>query len=226
MVAVDPKLEPSWKKALSHTFNQPFFSQLKLFLQREQQHNLVYPKNRDIFNAFDFTPLEQVKVVILGQDPYHGAGQAHGLAFSVQDGIQPPPSLKNIYKELHEDLNLLIPSSGNLTKWAREGVFLLNTVLTVRANSANSHRGQGWEQLTDEVISVINKDREHVVFILWGSAAIAKKKLIDQDKHCVITSPHPSPLSAYRGFFGSKPFSRANECLKQFGIAPVNWSLA
>ena len=178
-----------------------------------------------IWEAFELTPYNKVKVVILGQDPYHGPDQAHGLSFSVQKGVKLPPSLVNIYKELQDDLGIPIAKHGDLTSWAKQGVFLLNTVLTVRSGEANSHRGKGWELLTDAVIRALNEREEPVVFILWGNASIAKKVFIDTTKHVVITSPHPSPLSSYRGFFGSKPFSKTNEALKSFGMEPIDWRL-
>ena len=179
----------------------------------------------DIFNCFKLTPLENVKAVILGQDPYHNEGQAHGLCFSVQDGVQPPPSLVNIYQELHDDVGCAIPKSGNLTKWAEEGVLLLNTALTVRAHMANSHRDCGWTWFTDSVIKLISDRREHVVFILWGANARSKKPLIDRTKHLVLECAHPSPLSAYNGFFGCRHFSKTNEYLQAHGIAPIDWQL-
>ena len=179
----------------------------------------------DIFNALKYTPYEQVKAVILGQDPYHGVGQAHGLCFSVREGVEPPPSLKNIFTELHSDLGLSIPQSGELTLWAKRGVLLLNTTLTVREGRPMSHKGQGWEQLTDAIISKLNGREQPVVFLLWGSHARTKKQLITNHNHCIIESAHPSPLSAYHGFFGSRPFSRTNEFLISRGIAPINWNL-
>ncbi len=198
---------------------------LKTFLHNEQKLHTTFPKNRDIFNAFNLTPIGNVKVVILGQDPYHGDNQAHGLAFSVQEGVAIPPSLVNIYKELHEDLSLPIPDHGNLTKWAKEGVLLLNTVLTVRAHEAHSHRGMGWERFTDEVIKKVNAMQHNCVFILWGKPAQSKKKLIDSSRHLILEAPHPSPLSAYRGFFGSRPFSRANRYLQEHNRGIVDWRL-
>ncbi len=219
----EAKIDSSWRSVLSQAFENESMIHLKEFLLHEQQHNQIFPKNRDIFNAFNLTPFENVKVVILGQDPYHGDDQAHGLAFSVQKGNALPPSLVNIFKELQSDLGIDMPEDGDLSHWAKEGVLLLNTVLTVRAHEAHSHRNQGWETFTDAVISAISKERSHVVFILWGKPAQSKKKLIDISKHLIIEAPHPSPLSAYRGFFGSKPFSQANDYLKDHGIKAIDW---
>ncbi|MDD2383455.1 MAG: uracil-DNA glycosylase [Sulfurospirillaceae bacterium] len=223
---IDPKIEESWKKVLFDEFQKPYFETLKAFLVEEKRTHTIYPKSVNIFNAFEFTPFERVKVVILGQDPYHGDNQAHGLSFSVQDGIPHPPSLQNIFKELRDDMGCAIPKSGNLSAWAKQGVFLLNTVLSVRASEANSHRGQGWENFTDAVIKILSEQREHLVFILWGSPAGAKASLIDTRKHLILKAPHPSPLSSYRGFFGSKPFSKSNEYLACKGLKPINWCLA
>ncbi len=222
---IDPKIEDSWKKLLWNEFQKPYFTALKEFLIKEKKSHTIYPKGENIFNAFNKTPFDAVKVVILGQDPYHGPNQAHGLSFSVMDGVAYPPSLQNIFKELKEDIGCNIPKSGNLSSWAKEGVFLLNTVLTVRASEANSHRGQGWENFTDAVISLLSEKKEHLVFILWGSPAGAKASLIDQKKHLILKAPHPSPLSSYRGFFGSKPFSKTNEYLISKGKTPILWSL-
>ncbi len=224
-IIVDPKIESSWKAALLDEFQQPYFSDLKEFLLNEKLHYTVYPVGQNIFNAFNTTPLDKVKVVIIGQDPYHGQGQAHGLAFSVQDGVQFPPSLLNIFKEYCDDLKSPMPSNGNLTKWAERGVFLLNTVLTVRANQAHSHKDKGWEIFTDAVIRTISERKEHLVFILWGRPAQMKDSLIDQNKHLILRAPHPSPLSAYRGFFGSHPFSQTNNYLRSHGIEPIDWTL-
>jgi len=223
---VDPKIEESWKNILRDEFQKPYFENLKNFLLKEKKSHTVYPSGPNIFAAFDNTPFDSVEVVILGQDPYHGANQAHGLSFSVQDGIQHPPSLQNIFKELRDDLGCTIPKNGNLTAWAKQGVFLLNTVLTVRASEANSHRGQGWENFTDAVIKTLSTQKEHLVFILWGSPAGAKASLIDSKRHLILRAPHPSPLSSYRGFFGSKPFSKSNEYLTCNGKKPINWCLA
>ena len=223
---VNPKIEESWKKVLLEEFQKPYFETLKSFLVEEKKHYTIYPSGQNIFAAFEHTPFENVEVVILGQDPYHGVGQAHGLSFSVQDGVPHPPSLQNIFKELKDDLGCNIPKSGNLTAWAKQGVFLLNTVLTVRASEANSHRNQGWENFTDAVIKTLSTQKEHLVFILWGSPAGAKKSLIDGKKHLILRAPHPSPLSSYRGFFGSKPFSKSNDYLVSKGKKPINWCLS
>lgn len=194
-------------------------------LKREYAEHTVYPEPNDIYNALHYTSYENVKVVILGQDPYHGPGQAHGLSFSVQPGVNPPPSLKNIFIELQNDIGADIPNHGSLVSWAKQGVLLLNTVLTVRRGQANSHKGKGWEQLTDSIIDVLNKRDKPVVFILWGRHAQMKKERIDTSKHFIIQSPHPSPFSARNGFFGSRPFSRANQYLEQIGDEPIDWSL-
>ncbi len=223
--SIDPKIDASWKQILSDEFTKPYFPQLKAFLLEEKSRYTVYPAGPNIFNAFNTTPFDRVKVVILGQDPYHGPGQAHGLAFSVQDGVPFPPSLQNIFKELHDDIGCPYPQNGNLTHWAEQGVFLLNTVLTVRSGQAHSHKEQGWEQFTDAVIRTISEQKQHVVFILWGRPAQMKAAMIDASKHLIIRAPHPSPLSAYRGFFGSKPFSRTNAYLQANGIRPVDWRL-
>ena len=223
---VNPKIEESWKKVLLEEFQKPYFETLKMFLVEEKKSHTIYPRGENIFAAFEHTPFENVKVVILGQDPYHGVGQAHGLSFSVQDGVPHPPSLQNIFKELKDDLGCNIPKSGNLTAWAKQGVFLLNTVLTVRASEANSHRNQGWENFTDAVIKTLSTQKEHLVFILWGSPAGAKASLIDSKKHLILRAPHPSPLSSYRGFFGSKPFSKSNDYLVAKGKKPIDWCLA
>jgi len=221
---IDPKIESSWKEVLFDEFQKPYFSNLKNFLKLQKQNYTIYPKGSNIFAAFDNTPFDKVKVVILGQDPYHGANQAHGLAFSVNDNIPYPPSLQNIFKELKDDMSCNIPKSGNLTNWAKEGVFLLNTVLTVRANEANSHKNMGWEVFTDSVIKLLSDKKENLVFILWGSPASTKASLIDSKKHLILKAPHPSPLSSYRGFFGSKPFSKTNEYLVSKNIKPICWA--
>ncbi len=223
---VNPKIEESWKMVLKEEFQKLYFETLKTFLVEEKKSHTIYPSGANIFAAFEHTPFENVEVVILGQDPYHGAGQAHGLSFSVQDGVPHPPSLQNIFKELKDDLGCNIPKSGNLTAWAKQGVFLLNTVLTVRASEANSHRNQGWENFTDAVIKTLSTQKEHLVFILWGSPAGAKASLIDGKKHLILRAPHPSPLSSYRGFFGSKPFSKSNDYLVAKGKKPIDWCLA
>ena len=219
------KLGGGWDEALAPLFQSENYLKIREFLKREYSHHIVYPDMYDIFICFKLTPLENVKAVILGQDPYHNEGQAHGLCFSVQDGVQPPPSLVNIYQELHDDVGCAIPKSGNLTKWAEEGVLLLNTALTVRAHMANSHRDCGWTWFTDSVIKLISDRREHVVFILWGANARSKKPLIDRTKHLVLECAHPSPLSAYNGFFGCRHFSKTNEYLQAHGIAPIDWQL-
>ena len=222
---ISPQIEDSWKAVLAEEFQKPYFPKLKAFLQEEKARYTVYPAGKNIFNAFNTTPFDSVKVVILGQDPYHGPGQAHGLAFSVQDGVPFPPSLQNIFKELQDDIGCPYPQNGNLTHWAQQGVFLLNTVLTVRAGQAHSHKEQGWEQFTDAVIRTLSREKDHLVFILWGRPAQMKGAMIDASKHMIIRAPHPSPLSAYRGFFGSKPFSRTNDYLEARGIAPIDWRL-
>ena len=219
------QLGGGWDEALAPLFSDEHYKKIRAFLKEEYSHHIVYPDMYDIFNCFKFTPLDNVKVVILGQDPYHNEGQAHGLCFSVQDGIEPPPSLVNIYKELHDDLGCPIPHSGNLTKWAKQGVLLLNTALTVRAHMANSHKNCGWTWFTDSVITLISEKKEHVVFILWGGNARSKKPLIDQSKHFVLECAHPSPLSAYNGFFGCRHFSKANNYLISHGISPVDCDL-
>ncbi|HRX11367.1 MAG TPA: uracil-DNA glycosylase [Draconibacterium sp.] len=220
---MDVKIEESWKALLSDEFEKDYFSALTNFVRDEYKTYKVYPPAKLIFNAFDQCPFDAVKVVILGQDPYHGPGQAHGLCFSVNDGIDFPPSLRNIFKELKNDLGKEIPLTGNLTNWAKQGVLLLNATLTVRANLAGSHQNKGWEQFTDTVINKINENKNHVVFILWGNYAISKSKFIDQSKHLVLSSVHPSPLSASRGFFGNHHFSKANEFLEMHNLEPIQW---
>lgn len=215
----------SWQEMLEDEFSQPYYSELRTFLKTEYATQTIYPDMYHIYTALELTPYEDVKVVILGQDPYHGPNQAHGLSFSVQPGVKTPPSLVNIYKELQEDLGYAPVNHGFLESWAKQGVLLLNTVLTVRAGQAYSHRGQGWEQLTDAVIKKLNERDKPVVFILWGKPAQDKIRMIDTNKHIIIKSPHPSPLSAHRGFFGSKPFSQANQALAQLGETPINWQL-
>jgi uracil-DNA glycosylase len=224
---MDIKIESSWKKALDEEFSKPYFSYLLQFIKQEKQlGKVLYPPGSQIFNAFDFTPLHQVKVVILGQDPYHGPGQANGLCFSVNKGIAIPPSLKNIYKELQQDLKVKkLPLHGDLSNWAKQGVFLLNATLTVEAHRAGSHQKKGWELFTDAVIQKISSEQAHCVFILWGNYAKSKLVLIDSKKHLVLTAVHPSPLSAYQGFFGTKPFSKANDWLALQGVLPINWQL-
>lgn len=217
------RLEKSWKDLLSEEFDKPYFKSLSEFVHDEYQANTVYPPPKFIFNALDSLPVDNVKVVILGQDPYHGPGQAHGLSFSVPDGIPLPPSLQNIYKEIKTDLGKTAPSSGNLERWVKEGVLLLNATLTVRAHQAGSHQNKGWEQFTDAIIHQLAEHQENLVFILWGNYAQRKGAFIDTQKHLVLKSAHPSPLSAYNGFFGSKPFSQANDYLVAHGKSPVNW---
>lgn len=214
-----------WQEILQEEFQAPYYQQLRMFLKQEYEEQTIYPVMQDIWQAFELTPYNDVKVLILGQDPYHGPNQAHGLSFSVQKGVKIPPSLRNIYKELEEDLGIKPANHGDLTSWAKQGVFLLNTVLTVRQGQAYSHRGKGWEMLTDAVIRALNNREEPVIFLLWGNASIAKKALIDTKKHIVLTSPHPSPLSAHRGFFGSKPFSKINDALIDLGEEPIDWQL-
>lgn len=213
-----------WDEVLKDDFSGENYAKIREFLKSEYSAHTIYPSMYDIFNAFKLTPFSKVKVVILGQDPYHGEGQAMGLSFSVPKNKELPPSLKNIYKELKDDLGVNPPDSGDLTAWAKQGVLLLNTVLTVRAGSANSHAGKGWEILTDDVIKKISDGRKNVVFILWGSNARSKKSLIDRSKHLILESAHPSPLSAYNGFFNSKPFSKTNTYLSARGIEPIDWS--
>lgn len=217
------RIEESWKRQLSDEWEKPYFADLVAFVRQQYATRTVYPPASKIFAAMDICPFHKVKVVILGQDPYHEPGQAHGLCFSVNDGVVPPPSLVNIYKEIHDDLGLDIPSSGNLERWARQGVLLLNSTLTVEAHRAASHRGHGWETFTDSVIAHLSQNRDNLVFLLWGSFAISKRQLIDPTRHLVLTSPHPSPLSAYRGFFGNRHFSRTNEYLTKNGITPIDW---
>lgn len=218
-------LKNDWAPLLDEEFSKPYYLQLREFLKREYTQQTVYPDMYDIFNALHFTGFGQVKVVILGQDPYHGPNQAHGLSFSVQPGISQPPSLRNIFKELQDDLGCAIPNHGYLGSWTEQGVLLLNTVLTVRAGQAHSHKGMGWEIFTNRVIESLNQKENPVVYILWGAAAQRKQELIDTSKHYVVKSPHPSPLSAHRGFFGSRPFSKTNRILKQIGLEEINWEV-
>ncbi|HQQ12098.1 MAG TPA: uracil-DNA glycosylase [Bacteroidales bacterium] len=222
---VRPVIEESWHNALRHEFNAPYFAELKKFLVDEKKKHIVFPPGNLIFNAFNLTPLQKVKVVILGQDPYHGPGQAHGLCFSVPNGVALPPSLRNIYTELKNDLQLRIPSHGYLEKWAKEGVLLLNATLTVRMSQAGSHQGKGWERFTDAAIKAVSNERQGVVFLLWGNYAIAKEALIDTSKHLVLKAPHPSPLSASRGFLGCRHFSKTNNYLLQNGNQAVDWQI-
>ncbi len=220
------QLEQSWQKALKSDFSKDYYKTLMRFLTEELNANKnIYPPKDDIFNAFNLTPFNNTKVVILGQDPYHGQGQAHGLCFSVQNGIKPPPSLKNIYKEIGNDLSILPPSHGNLSSWAKQGVLLLNTVLTVEEGKAGSHQKKGWEIFTDKVIELLNEKKKNLVFILWGSPAQKKGHCIDETKHLVLKSVHPSPLSAHRGFFNNNHFSKTNEYLISKGIKPIDWKI-
>ena len=214
-----------WKAPLAPLFADERYQQIRAFLKSEYSSRVIYPDMHDIFNCFRFTPYENVKVVLLGQDPYHNEGQAHGLCFSVPDGIQKPPSLVNMFKELKEDLGCTEPKSGDLSKWAREGVLLMNTALTVRAHQANSHANCGWSWFTDSVIELLSREKEHLVFLLWGGNARRKAPLIDRRKHLILECAHPSPLSAYNGFFGCRHFSKTNAYLEQQGISPVDWQL-
>lgn len=220
-----PIIEESWYQALKDEFEKPYFQELKNFLVQEKKQHTVYPPGSLIFNAFNTTPLSEVKVVILGQDPYHDEGQAHGLCFSVPDSVPPPPSLVNIFKEIKDDLGLTPPSRGNLTAWARQGVLLLNAILTVRAHMAGSHREKGWEIFTNACIQAISERKSGVVFLLWGSYAQAKSALIDASKHHILKSVHPSPLSAHRGFLGCRHFSKANDLLLSQGKTPISWGI-
>lgn len=217
-------IDESWKPFLASEFKKPYFKQLSEFTLRERQTQTVYPPHADVFNAFE-VPYDAVKVVILGQDPYHGSGQAHGLCFSVKPGVTPPPSLKNIFQELRTDLGIPIPNHGCLTSWVKQGVFLLNATLTVRANNPGSHQSQGWETFTDSIIHKLSAREAPMVFILWGKYAQAKRLIIDEGKHTVLAAAHPSPYSAANGFFGSKPFSKANAALQRFCIPKVDWSI-
>lgn len=220
---MEVKIEKSWQQALQTEFDKPYFEQLVQFVKHEYATQTIFPPARQIFNAFDSCPLDDVRVVILGQDPYHGAGQAHGLCFSVNDGVAFPPSLLNICKEMADDMGKPMPASGNLQYLANQGVLLLNATLTVRSGQAGSHQGKGWETFTDAVIKTISDTKQNVVFLLWGSYAGNKSKLIDDSKHLVLKAPHPSPLSSYRGFFGCKHFSQANAYLLEKGLQPIQW---
>ena len=213
----------TWNEILAEEMQKDYYQELQAFVQKRRAEVRVFPEEKNVFNALELTPFESVKVVILGQDPYHGFGQAHGLSFSVQKGIPLPPSLKNIYKELQEDIGGEFPTEGDLSHWAKQGVLLLNTVLTVEEGNANSHKGMGWERLTNRLIKSLNELKQPVMFILWGKPAQDKEKLITNPNHVILKAPHPSPLSAYRGFFGSKPFSRVNDILIQQGQTPICW---
>ena len=225
MPAIQPEIEEGWRKVLWEEFQAPYFSELKTFLVEEKKRFTVYPPGKLIFNAFNHTPFDRVKVVILGQDPYHGPGQAHGLCFSVPHGIAPPPSLVNIFKELHADLGLPVPGHGNLVPWANQGVLLVNATLTVRAGEAGSHQNRGWETFTNRVIEKLSDKKQGVVFLLWGRYAQAKESLIDDRKHLVLKAPHPSPFSANNGFFGCRHFSRTNAYLEMQGLDRIDWAL-
>ncbi len=214
-----------WLEELEPEFQKSYYKDLYQFVLNEYNTSQVFPPADDIFNAFHLTPLGQVKVVIIGQDPYHNVGQAHGLCFSVKPEVDIPPSLVNIYKELHDDLGCYIPNNGYLVKWARQGVLMLNTVLTVRAHMANSHRGKGWEEFTDAAIKALNRQDRPIVFILWGRPAQMKERMLNNPNHLILKAPHPSPLSAYNGFFGSKPFSQANHFLEEHGVTPIDWQI-
>ncbi|HRE30732.1 MAG TPA: uracil-DNA glycosylase [Candidatus Berkiella sp.] len=221
-----PCMDSAWLAALESEFEAPYMQSLKQFLRKEKDaRKTIFPNSKEVFSAFNYTPLSQVKVVIIGQDPYHGLGQAHGLCFSVKPEIAIPPSLVNIYQELHADLGVAIPKHGCLIPWAKQGILLLNAVLTVEQGKAASHQGKGWETFTDRVITILNEQPRPIVFVLWGSYAQRKGNVIDENKHLVIRSVHPSPLSAYRGFFGSRPFSKINEFLIKTGQMPIDWSL-
>ena len=220
-----PPISNDWLIPLKPEFSKPYYKKLYTRVNEEYAHYQIFPPADDIFNAFALTPLKKVKVVILGQDPYHGDGQAHGLCFSVRPDVEIPPSLVNIYKELQTDCGCYIPNNGYLNKWADQGVLLLNTVLTVRAHQANSHRGIGWEEFTDAAIRILNEQDRPMVFILWGRPAQMKKAMLNNPRHLILEAPHPSPLSAYRGFFGSRPFSRTNKFLKENGLEPMDWQI-
>jgi len=225
MIKVEPILEESWKKVLMESFNSDYFQQLKEFIIEEKKNHLVYPPGSLIFNALDLTPFNKVKVVIIGQDPYHGQGQAHGLCFSVPEGVMTPPSLVNIFKELNTDLGIEKPRHGNLEKWAKQGILLLNATLTVRAKHAGSHQNKGWEIFTNTIISELSEKRDGLIFLLWGNYAQEKDMLIDTSRHYILKAAHPSPFSSHRGFFGCKHFSKTNEILKQTNLAEIDWRL-
>ena len=218
-------IQNDWLEPLKPEFSKPYYAELFKFVKNEYSTRQIFPPADDIFNAFHLTPLHEVKVVILGQDPYHNVGQAHGLCFSVKPDVEIPPSLVNIYQELHDDLGCYIPNNGYLVKWAKQGVMMLNTVLTVRAHAANSHHGIGWEEFTDAAIKILNEQDRPMVFILWGRPAQMKKSMLNNPKHLILEAPHPSPLSAYRGFFGSRPFSKTNAFLEANGLTPIDWQI-
>ena len=220
-----PPISNDWLPAIKGEFQKPYYRKLHQTIVQEYQTRQIFPDADDLFNAFHLTPLNEVKVVILGQDPYHNIGQAHGLCFSVKPGVEIPPSLVNIYKELEDDLGCYVPNNGYLVKWAKQGVLMLNTVLTVRAHQANSHRGIGWEEFTDAAIRILNEQDRPIVFVLWGRPAQLKKSMLNNPKHLILEAPHPSPLSAYRGFFGSRPFSKTNNFLKENGLEPIDWQI-
>lgn len=222
---MEVKLEAGWRDRLEGEFEQHYFKELVAFVKSEYQNHTVYPRGIDIFRAFDACPFDKTRVVILGQDPYHGPGQAHGLCFSVNDGVRVPPSLVNIYKELKSDLGIEIPPTGNLQKWSERGVLLLNATLTVRASSPGSHQGKGWEEFTDAAIARLSAERENLVFILWGAYAQRKGQIVDASKHLVLKAAHPSPFAAHKGFFGCRHFSKVNNYLEENGLQPINWSL-
>lgn len=219
------KIEPSWKKVLKKEFEKPYFTELADFVRNEYDNEIVYPPSKFIFKAFELCPFDKVRVVILGQDPYHGKGQAHGLCFSVAEKIPVPPSLKNIYKEIHDDLKIPVPKKGNLGSWAKQGVLLLNATLSVRESSPGSHQNKGWEKFTDSVIRALSEQKENLVFILWGRYAQEKGAIIDAKKHLILIAAHPSPFSAYNGFFGCRHFSKTNEYLKTHGKEPIDWRI-
>jgi uracil-DNA glycosylase len=219
------RIPRSWRPALAAEVKQPYFEELRRFLEEERRTHTVFPPEDEVFSQLELTPYDRVKVLILGQDPYHGRGQAHGLAFSVRPGVRPPPSLANIFKELHDDQGCPVPGHGYLAHWAEQGVLLLNAVLTVRQREANSHKNRGWERFTDAIIRAVNERENRVVFVLWGAYAGKKAELIDADRHVILRSAHPSPYSADRGFFGSRPFSAVNRALEESGQAPLDWCL-
>ncbi len=225
MIKTKLVIHDSWKELLINEFNKDYFIKLKQFLVAEKQKYIIYPKGNQIFNAFNHTPFDDVKVVIIGQDPYHGENQAHGLCFSVPLGVKPPPSLQNIFKEINSDIGISIPKSSNLEKWAKQGIFMLNATLTVRANEAGSHQNKGWEIFTDNIISILSEKKEGLIFLLWGAYAQAKSTLIDETKHYLLKSVHPSPLSAHRGFLGCKHFSKTNNILKLNNKKKIDWSV-